>query len=330
VVAVGARPLIGITLWYDASDANSALIPYGWEDNDVAAEGTIDRASLRACGLGDDTAPITWAQFRINPSWDGRGWNAAVGIGLRSQLGADGSRGWAASHPPVAALEFTSSFPGPDGARPAFTAVTYDDTAFEELSVGAPKCIGDRTGAARDLPAGIIILADTPAGAAALAERRSQTFLVTVGVREWAPIQAWALRSVGDRGAPPRLRTVQRTEARQMMVLPKTVIGPSPTVPGTLLLDTDGTTYQNDTAQLATLAADALVHLGVDRVAASWTWRGKIRTDRQPGDLVGSVQATTDQTYQVRGWIAEVRWSFVGMPSTMINVVPVDAEGVIA
>ena len=216
-----ARPWVTITLWWEAGNPLSSIIPDGWETSDQP--GSTPETEHR------------WRRWKLNPAWTGEQYPAGCGVGLRHTMpydttGASGARTFGGFTPPPSMLEVTRHLPYAQGF-----AAFVDGPRQSPLVV-----IGGGTGTWADMskyidvtpteqPAGIM-LGPSEDTAHYLKKRLTSggnKLLVTVGIREWAPFTvAWRRQGERQRDLP---RILQRTinDCEQWSGLQGTVKGVS-------------------------------------------------------------------------------------------------------
>lgn len=318
VRVIGGWALAAMTLAFKAGQAGSewALIP---TDDWVPA----DSPSL------DPTAQSTWRTFRINPAWGATNYQNSAG--LRHQLSADGTRTQGAGNPQVAVLRLDRLTPL--GAN--FTTETYGPRNEPVVVIGSGTSWTDYSSqisvTVTQDPAGIMLGIDFNDAfrLKALLEDGTRTLLITVGVYEWAPLQTWWQRPVGEWPRDlPRVWSRSRPEVTQKLVFAGTVSG---CVSGALQVQPSTVIFRDDVPVLQSEQACAQARFGgFGGADVTWTEQGliDIGSTYGPGAFIG-VLITGERSWRVMSPITRRSWVFTeqGYGTTYSTErVPVDIE----
>jgi hypothetical protein len=231
ITVAAAQPVVGITLrWGRGDDANSALIPDGWEPGTTADSALLEAATV----LDGPSGPQpyqgkTWRAWKLNPAWNGQGHGVAMGgssavvlaDGLRSLIADDGTRTWQQLCPSPTTLALSQSTPwdaqgGSDATGPRLSAFAVAGATgyWQHLSRygGTVSVVGGiPPGGTAAVPAGITIGNSVDA---AMTIRdlvdASGELLVTLGVTEWAPLTVRWRRRAEDWPVPGIPRCLMR------------------------------------------------------------------------------------------------------------------------
>ncbi len=325
VLVSGARPLVGLTLWWKRGTAGGALEPDGWDP--ATADTVLDAALL------DTEKPYDrpeWRRFKLNPAWRGGTYDgSATGsgtVGLRGLLvdpntyaPPDGDRWFSVGNPAPAALLIDRQTPAalnwgtsPDGPRQPAVVLAGQST-WEDLSKTNTPAISGGNGTAdrSDQSAPIITLGSNATDADALRQAigAAGTLLVTIGVREWAPLQAaWAAPADAWSQLSPRVYHLRRPGIEEWLCLAGTVKGlTNPTTLDTLASDL---AVRSDLAALRAVRDQLAVRFGRSITAASIQRQGEILTDWQPGQILSDLTLTDGRSYPVDMPTVEVSWDF--------------------
>jgi hypothetical protein len=282
----GARPWVGMTTAYIPGDSTaSTWLPQGWSGTSHVPEAEDD---------------LTYRLYRINPAWNGQQY-ADPDSGLRHVLtlaGATaGARTWSATgNPPPELLEWTASLPpigdptDSPGAPKVFASSTADQV-WEDLGMAVQVRGPDLI-----LGSGI---ADAQRLRACIAAGRS--IVITLGVREWAPLRAYAIaaESGWPQAGNPRVAQLSMPELEEWVVLPYTILSVEPAASTLITSGATLITVRNALETLRQSAARAAARLLQGGGSAQWTEIGRIASgwtsaDLPPGLLVGSVASGWD------------------------------------
>lgn len=298
ITLYGARPWVSLTFWWTPGDSASSILPDGWTTSDTPGDKPEQEAIYR--------------RFKLNPAWLGGQYNRP-GIGLRNTLpytetGTDGSRTFGGNPPAPAALELTRDLPWGQGfvdtevgPRQAPLVIVGSGSTWLDVS-SKVQVTPDRVG-------GGLILATDAKSALYLKNLigSSRTLLVTLGVREWAPLTVAWRRQTGQPRDLPRVLTRRQPDCEQWLGLEGTVYGVDGA--GALRVQSAHTTIRDDLPTLNATLAQLRARYGGSGGDLEWSERGRFdfgptyAPARLVGPLtVGSRTITANAVITRRSW----------------------------
>jgi len=284
VYAYGARPWVGLSLWYQQGNSASSIVPDGWTYSDTPSE----------CQGSEDV----WHRFKIADDWDGRQYNkSGLTVGIRSNLETagilpTGYASWTADIPAPSQLELTANVPASIGWG----------TSESGPRQGGVVVISDNAGKWRLFPIsircghGFIHLGTDRRSAAmlkAMLASGDNTMVVTVGAREWCPITVATCQATPVRDVHTVLtREVPSAELWEM--IDGTVKGINTS--GALVTYSADDTIRDDVPELQKLVAMNAAHITEGGGAIRFTLDGEIKVPTTtwfpPGKLIATATAT--------------------------------------
>jgi hypothetical protein len=335
VLVSGCRPLVGITLWWTRGGSGGSIEPDGW---DPATADTVLDAALQEDLAGKPYDRPEWRRFKLRSAWDGAqydGTESGSGTdGLRNILvdpntyaPPDGDRWWLPPIPPPAALTierdgpagqgFTDSATGP---RQAPIVIAGAAGRWEDLSQDCrPTPIGGKLiGERNDNGTSVIVLGESAADADRLRQAvgADGKVLITIGVREWAPLQcAWAAPADSWSALSPRVYHLRRPNLEEWLCLPGCVTG----VSSAGALDTLATPLdvRSDVSTLQTIRDQLAVRFGRAITAAAITRQGEILTTYAPGGICTDLTLVDGRSYPLEMPLAELSYDFERWTTTL-------------
>lgn len=343
VTISGARPLVGITLWWTRGVTGGALEPDGWDP------ATADAALNTALGEENGGKPYDrpeWRRFRLRIAWDGSQYDGSASgsgtVGLRAVLAdpetndpPNGDRWFGPGAPPPTSLVIERDLPAGEGwtdstTGPRQSAIVIAGAAgrWEDLSKECkPTPVGGAATSARsDQGTVVIVLGDTAEDADRIrkAVGANGTLLVTIGIREWAPLQAaWAAPQDAWSIQSPRVYGLRRPQLEEWLCLAGCVKG----VTSLGALDTLATELpvRSDITTLRSIRDQLAVRFGRSITAVSIT-RQDIDSDWDPGDVLSSIHLIDGRSYPVHMPCAEVEYDWRAPRTTRIRWAPLIKE----
>ncbi|MEY2688928.1 MAG: hypothetical protein RL375_3126 [Pseudomonadota bacterium] len=335
VLVSGARPMVGITLWWKRGEAGGSIEPDGWDPD--TADAALDAALLEDVAGKPYDRP-EWRRFKLRSAWDGSQYDGTPGgsstVGLRNILvdpntyaPPDGDRYWLAPIPPPAALTIERAGPAgqgftTDAVGPRQSPIVIAGAAdrWEDLSQDCrPTPVGGKLlGERNDNGTSVLVLGESAADADRLraAVSTDGSVLITIGVREWAPLQcAWAAPSDAWSVLSPRVYHLRRPNIEQWLCLAGCVTGITSgggldTVASQLDIRDDVPTLQQIRDQLA-------VRFGRAITAATITRQGGILTTWSPGQMISDLTLVDGRTYHLDMPLAEIAYDFERWTTTL-------------
>jgi hypothetical protein len=319
VAVTGSRPLVGITLSWTRGEDTGALEPDGWDPD--TADAALDQALLDGLAGAAYTNPA-WRRFRVRFDWPSTQYLSTT-AGLRSDLEdgtgqtpLDGGRVWQSPGPPPSALEIERTLPSgagftdsPTGPRQSPLVIAGTSGSWQDLSQQCRPTPYGIAGAAdrSDQGYAVIVLGESAEDAAALREAvgADGTLLVSIGVREWAPLQCvWTALSADWSPLSPRVYHLRQPGIEEWILLAGTVIGIDED--GLIIQQGTDQTIRSDIAKLKTIRDQLRVRFGnvvtactITREALDFTWT--------PGKKLGEITLVDGRAFDV------------GMPCTSIE-----------
>jgi hypothetical protein len=335
VLVSGARPLVGITLYWKRGATGGSLEPDGWDPDTAGA--ALDQALLDEVEDKPYDRP-EWRRFKVRLAWDGAQYDGTVGgsgeIGVRNVLvdpntyaPPDGDRWWLPPVPPPTALTLERELPAgqgwtdsPTGPRQAPVVIAGSAGAWEDLSVQCrPTPIGAQlVGDRNDQGSAVLVLGDSAAAADRIREAvgASGWLLITIGVREWAPLQcAWAAPSDAWSVLSPRVYHLRRPGIEQWICLSGSVTGIDGS--GNLTTLSADLETRDDLDKLRTIRDQLAVRFGRAITAASITCVSSILTSYQPGDVTSTLTLVDGRAYPLDMPLAEIDHDFERWKTTL-------------
>lgn len=335
VLVSGARPLVGITLWWTRGVTGGSIEPDGWDP--ATADAALDAALQDDLGGKPYDRP-EWRRFKLRSAWDGSQYDGTSGgsvdYGLRNILVSpstyappDGDRYWFTPIPPPAALTierdgpagqgFTSS---PIGPRQAPIVIAGAAGRWEDLSQDCrPTPIGGKLiGERNDNGTSVLVLGESAADADRLrqAVSTSGSLLITIGIREWAPLQcAWAAPADAWSALSPRVYHLRRPNIEEWLCLPGCVKGV--TSAGALDTLSAQLDIRSDIPTLQTIRDQLAVRFGRAITAASITRQGEILTTWEPGQPISTLTLVDARSYNLDMPLAEISYDFERWTTTL-------------
>lgn len=334
VLVSGSRPLVGITLAYTIGASDNALEPDGWTPG-ATADAALDAALLASLDGAAYTAP-EWRRFKIRPAWNGQQYNTP-GVGLRNDLvdgdsvtPMDGSRNYEPPVPPPNSLEIERQLPcsaafGADPLGPRQTPVVVAGKAgtWQDLSdVCKPTPVGGNNNDRSDQTPTVLLLGDTAEDADRLREAMGAdgTLLLTIGVREWAPLQcAWQAGEDARSKISPRVYRLKRPGTEEWLCLEGCVKGVDSS--GNLSVLKAQLDVRSDIPKLQELRDQLRVRFGATITGVTIKRQGAILIDDWlPGDRLFWLtladgrryaigQPCTTVEFDFDEWSTFIRWS---------------------
>ena len=320
VRVVGGRPLVGITLCYDANDEDSSLIK-GWTEAQETAW-NLDPDDPEATGV--------WRDFILNPRWDWSQYDLGT-VGLRNKLIIDdtgdfpiltGAREYDNMAPGIFVaypLEITGFLPIGEGFDPensdqqAAFAMLQDGGSWLDITGhqggDAEYSLSVSTSDGRSV---ISLSGDRNRIASDLA---SSKLLVTVGMREPAPLQVESINSNYPSGRPvppfPRTAVISEPSADEWIMLEGTVLGHAAGDTTTLEKVAEDIMVKDKTESITATAAQAMAFYGQPYTSVDLSVEGLIDSDagRQPGTVINSV-VTSFATIATNAYVVSRSWTF--------------------
>lgn len=319
----GSRPLVGCTLWWTRGETDGALEPDGWDP--ATADAALDAALLAGLAGAAYTAP-EWRRFRIRYTWDCLNYQKAD-VGLRSDLvdgtgntPLNGTRRWSTTTPPATMLEIERHLPcspgfgdDPTGPRQSPLVIAGVSGSWQDLSQKCrPTPSGNSGGADRsDQGEAIITLGESAEDAAALRDAigADGTLLVSIGVREWAPLQCvWTADLADWSPLAPRVYHLRQPGMEEWLMLDGTVTGLDED--GLLVWLTADMPIRSDIAKLVKIRDQLRVRFGAIVTGATITRDGEIITTWLPGTKLGTLTLADGRAFDVDMPTAEVELDF--------------------
>lgn len=334
ILVSGARPLVGITLWWTRGTGGS-IEPDGWDP--ATADTALDAALQDELGGKAYDRP-EWRRFRLKRTWDGSQYDGSSSgsgtIGLRNSLvdnvtyaPPEGTRWFRPPSPPPAALTIERQVPAGQGFIASLLGPKQQPIViagatgrWEDLSKECtPTPIGGAApGERNDQGTCIIHLGETAEDADRLRQAVSTTgtVLVTIGIREWAPLQcAWAAPTADWSKLSPRIYHLRRPGIEEWLCLAGCVKGL--TTLGALDVLATQVDARSDVAKLVKIRDQLAVRFGRAITAAAITRQGEILTTRLPGVVLSDLTLVDGRAYPVDMPLAEVTWDLVRWTTTL-------------
>ena len=345
IEVAGARPLVAITLWWKRGSTSSSLEPDGWDP--ATADSALNTAAGDELGGKPYDRP-EWRRFKLRASWDGSAFDASAlagssTIGLRNvlvdpdtYLPPDGDRWWLAPVPPPSALAIERDTPAgagwtatPTGPRQPPVVIAGKSGTWTDLSKECrptPVQSVSNTDRADQAPP-VLLLGQTAEDAIALRDAVGADgyVLVTIGVREWAPLKcAWAAPQDAWSSLSPRVYPLRRPQCEEHIALAGCVTGiTNATTLATLSAQLD---VRSDVAKLKTIRDQLAVRFGRKIVGATVTWQDGTLATWDPGDVCSELTLVDGRTYPVDMPCAEVTWEWQAPRSTKLRFAPLLKE----
>jgi hypothetical protein len=298
IEVVGDRPVLGMTLAYDPTDEDCALVK-GWD------------------GTEDESNPYWMRRFLLNPAWTGNQLGSSE-VGIRHLLDSSvgqmsGQRTYDASvSPQPEALELTECPKGTAliDAQGGIVVVLEDGSLRACVTDAADKTTRKMSVTLENDPPAIVIgsSADDQWYLNEWLRNAGARLLVTVGVREPAPLRLRWARAAGNWPRDiPRQRTAVVPELQQEIILAGTVTG----VDGSSLTTDVGTTIRDDQDRADEMLDRLIAAYCYAGAELQWTERGIISAtgDNHPGRLVSGV-VLSHGTEPVGAVITRRAWTF--------------------
>lgn len=330
ILVSGSQPRVGITLWWKRGTTGGAIEPDGWDP--ATADAALD-AALEDEKAGKPYDRPEWRRFRLRSAWDGSQYDGTAGgsgtIGLRNALSdtatnapPDGTREFAPGNPPPnsltiegqlpAGLGFTTSLVGP---RQGSVVIAGAANTWQDLSQDCPVtpiCGSGDPGDRNDRGASVILLGNSAEDADKIRQAvgATGTLLVTVAIREWAPLQcAWAAPADSWSKLALRKYALRRPGLEEWICLSGCITGIDDSCNlTTLSAELD---IRSDVAKLQDLTAQLAVRFGRAIVGVTITRQGEILTDWEPGDVLADITTISGRNYLVGMPLAEISYDFV-------------------
>jgi len=313
VTGTGARPWVTMSLGWDKDAATGEILPDGW----TTGQDPSDEAGKTR----------RWRVWRIASGWKGTMYGQTDN-GLRHQLAAtsgdapDGTRGYVADVPHPRGLVLSTRLPAGEGwttsasgNREKAVVVVHNGSSWITFATTI-AVDGDR-----------IILGSSAQDArklrAAMAASGTE-LVVTLGVREWAPLTVSYVSSPDDWGRElPAIYRHRQERLEQWVILANTVKG---VASGALdLVGSSDQSVRDDTAVLAQTVAQHAAALAQRVGQVAFATRGKISTDYPPltvldpittggeAETIGAVVTSRKKHYRADRYRTEWR-AVIGSP----------------
>lgn len=232
---IGAQPWVGMTVAYEATPTEATALGKGWK---TKAETDWDNGQVTP------ENEKVWRRFTLRPEWIGQQFGQPT-IGLRNKLefdgvgATDGTREYdkdnAATWQPET-MECTRTMPCGvgfvvdtlKGYQDPLSFIGPDGDAIDlnglDPEIGAWSSTGITI---EDLPGAVVLGHNAEdANEFASAGEEDQPIVVTVGIRESAPLLVrWVRPVISWPRAVPRVLTVRAPQYEEWLILPYTVIG---------------------------------------------------------------------------------------------------------
>lgn len=345
VEVTGARPLVGITLWYKADHTQCPLIPDGWTPGSSANSALTTAAAAELGGTPYDRPE--WRRWKLNPLWTGSqydGSNAGDATkSLRNLLSdpdspapPNGTRYHRAPIPPPAALSIERDCPAglgfvatAAGPRQPPVVIAGKSGTWQDMSTECRPVpvAGTHSSDRSDQGSVVLMLGDTAEDAIALRDACGSDgyVLVTIGVREWAPLKAaWAAPLDSWSSLSPRVYALRRPQIEQHLCLAGCVTGITNATTLAVLsaqLDT-----RDDVTKLQTIRDQLAVRFGRAIVGASITYQDGIETTWHPGAVCSSMTFVDGEVTPVDMPCTEVLYDWQAPRSTHLKFAPLLKE----
>jgi hypothetical protein len=341
----GARPLIGMTLFWKRGSSVGSLEPDGW---DPATADTALNAAATDELAGKPYDRPEWRRFKLRAAWDGSNLDTAsmLGsstLGLRNVLvdpntyaPPNGTRWFLPPTSPPSSLAIERETPAgqgftalPSGPRQPPVVLAGKSGTWQDLSKECrPTPVqGPRSAERSDQGSTVILLGDTAEDAIALRDACGSDgyVLVTIGVREWAPLKAaWAAPQASWSGLSPRTYALRRPQIEQHLCLAGTVTG----ITNATTLATVATelSIRDDLTKLRTVRDQLAVRYGRAIVGASVTYQDGIEPTWHPGAVCSTMKFVDGEIAPVDMPCAEVVYEWQAPRRTTLRFAPLLKE----